>query len=110
MKKMDKTNRKIFFISLFFLLIWFSFSFVCGERVKENNGLGWDGIFYAHVALNPVNHILEIGVNNYQFQRLLPSIVVHYGSKLVGYDLGTNIFKPQAVIVLPQSEVDFQAA
>jgi hypothetical protein len=95
---MEMTNRKLLLVVLILMLGWFTFSFIWGERIKENNGLGWDGKIYAAATLNPVDFITKIGVNKYHASRLLPSIAVHYSAKLFNYQLGTSLMTPKAVI------------
>ena len=95
---MENTNRNFLLISLIVLLGWFLFVLCCGEQIRVNHGLGWDGDFYARVALNPIEYITRIGVNNYKFCRVLPSIIVHYSAELVGYRLCTDSMTPDAVI------------
>ena len=95
---MNKISRNIFLLSLFLLLAWLTFSFCWGERIKENNGLGWDGVYYARIALNPLEYITKTGVDNYGMSRILPSFVTHYTAQFFGYDLGTNLRNPEAVI------------
>ncbi len=58
-----------------------------GERIKENGGLGYDGVKYGVWAKNFYHEILVVGVNDYDTQRILPSAIVHYCLRLFGISL-----------------------
>lgn len=70
------------------MVIWFSFNFNHGERIQFNNGLGWDGAAYADWAQRDSMEVLNShSVSEYYIGRLLPSIIIHNVTKLLGYDI-----------------------
>lgn len=75
-------------IGILFMVFWFAFNFNHGERIQHNNGLGWDGAAYADWAQRDTMEILESRkVSEYYIGRLLPSIIIHNATKLIGYDI-----------------------
>lgn len=53
------------------------------ERLTVNDGLGWDGVRYAAWTKNFYDSVFIERVPEYYVQRILPSVVVHYGRRLV---------------------------
>lgn len=86
------TIHKLFGImGLIFLLSWFAYNFNHGELIQVSNGLGWDGGNYAVWAQEGTLHLLKNkSLNVYHTQRIFPSTIVHYVSKLAGYDIATT--------------------
>lgn len=75
-------------VGLFFVVFWFCFNFNHGERIQHNDGLGWDGAAYADWAQRDSIEILSSRtVSDYYIGRLLPSIIIHHATRLVGYDI-----------------------
>lgn len=54
-----------------------------GERQTVNNGFGWDGIRYAAWAKDFYGAVVEPGVGDYYARRILPSLLVHAGMRLL---------------------------
>ena len=53
------------------------------ERLTVREGFGWDGVAYASWARDFHRTILVDRVPEYYVKRILPSAIVHYGSRLV---------------------------
>lgn len=53
------------------------------ERLTVNGGLGWDGLLYGTWAKDFYRHVFAEGVSEYYAQRVLPSALVHYGTRIV---------------------------
>jgi hypothetical protein len=82
-----KTN---FLMTLVMLLIGVA-NIVWAEKLEINQGFGWDGMTYAAWAKDFHRTVLVERVPNYYIKRILPSALVHYGSRLV-----TAPFLPEA--------------
>jgi hypothetical protein len=85
-------HKVIGIISLFLLILLFAYKFVHVQHTEYGNGLGWDGIAYAHWAQadNIFDLVHNKTLDKYHIQRIFPSIVVHYGSKIAHYDIKSN--------------------
>ena len=62
------------------------------EKIPIGNGFGWDGVIYAELARNFYEETCVNQIDAYRVQRLLPSLIVHFG--LQGLNLertNTNI-------------------
>jgi len=57
---------------------------VFAERIGVNGGLGWDGQAYGHWAQNFAGVVEHHGLDQFQAQRVLPSVIVHYSLAAVG--------------------------
>lgn len=67
---------------------WFAFNFNHGERIQHNDGLGWDGAAYADWAQRDSAEVLTSRtISQYYIGRILPSVVIHNVSQLLGYDI-----------------------
>jgi hypothetical protein len=53
-------------------------TFLTGERIGFNNGLGWDGAIYAKWAQDFHHQAFETGIDGYRIQRILPAVIAHY--------------------------------
>jgi hypothetical protein len=69
-------------------------AFVCvaaahfgGEKIQFGDGLGYDGITYGKLAKDFYAKVVTRKVDDYYIQRVLPSAIVHYGLRLLHYDL-----------------------
>lgn len=70
----------------------FIYNLLYGERIQFNDGLGWDGNLYAHLARqSPLELLGSRTLPDYYLGRVLPPILVHYFSKLAGIDISSNI-------------------
>jgi len=88
-QRSEKTHKIIGFIGFLFLCVFFVHNFYYGERIQDNSGWGWDGVYYAQQArTDPVVIIKEKQLNKYYAMRILPSFIVYYSSKLFGFSLG----------------------
>src|SRR3989337_2805737 len=72
------------------------------EKLELSEGLGWDGRLYAYIVLK-----LELLINNrlideYDIQKIFPSVIVHYALKFL--NLIISLFDPTLVII-PTSKV-----
>jgi hypothetical protein len=82
-------------LGVLFLVFWFCFNYNHGERIQHNNGLGWDGAAYADWAQRDTMEILDSHlVSEYYIGRLLPSIVIHQITDVLGY---TPLSTPQVI-------------
>lgn len=52
------------------------------EKLEINQGFGWDGMNYAAWAKDFHQTVLTGGVPDYYVKRILPSALVHYGTRL----------------------------
>ena len=85
----EKAHKIIGFIGFLFICLFFTYNFYFGERIHYNCGWGFDGVYYAQKArTDPVLIIKEKHLSEYYARRMLPSFVVHYASKVVGFSLG----------------------
>ena len=76
---------KIFsFLAVF--LLYLSFARFT-ESIPVSSGLGWDGIFYAEIAVDPFGQIKSGNVEKQRIQRILPSIIVYLIINMGGRDL-----------------------
>lgn len=50
---------------------------VFGERIGVNAGQGWDGLSYMRWSDQFWHRVVELGVTDYQAQRVLPSLIVY---------------------------------
>jgi hypothetical protein len=86
-----KINRIPILVGICGLLLfigWFTYGFNYGERVQRADGLGWDGTAYAAWAQMDTAELLGSKVTpKYYMGRMLPSIIIHNVSKIVGYDI-----------------------
>ncbi|WP_339529643.1 MULTISPECIES: hypothetical protein [unclassified Pseudomonas] len=82
-------------LGIFFIIFWFCFNYNHGERIQHNNGLGWDGAAYADWAQRDTMEILNSHlVSEYYVGRLLPSIIIHQVTQLLGYK---SLSTPQVI-------------
>ena len=58
-----------------------------GERQTVNDGLGWDGTFYANWVRDTYNVLFVQGLEAYFTRRILPSLIVRGGLELVSAPL-----------------------
>jgi hypothetical protein len=80
------------FFGLLLFFFFFVFNFYCGERTPVNSGWGWDGVRYAQTArTDPIVLLKEKKLDKYYIKRVLPPVLVHYGSKILGGSLGEPI-------------------
>ncbi|MEY2490462.1 MAG: hypothetical protein QOC70_2404, partial [Verrucomicrobiota bacterium] len=71
-----------FLMTLVMLLIGVA-SILWAEKLEINQGFGWDGVGYATWAKNFYQSVIIDKVPDYYVKRILPSAIVHYGSRLV---------------------------
>ncbi|MBN4051932.1 hypothetical protein JYT53_00355 [Cytophagaceae bacterium AH-315-L13] len=83
--KQDRTHLKIAYIFLAILGFWFYHQFHNSERIGSNEGFGSDGNVYIVIAVNLDRYLYGHRVDKYFFQRVLPSFIIHYGAKAVGF-------------------------
>ena len=62
-------------------------TFLVGERIPFNNGLGWDGAIYAKWARDFHQEAFETGIDAYRIQRILPAAITHYTLRALGMTL-----------------------
>ncbi|MEX2138505.1 MAG: hypothetical protein WD894_04550 [Pirellulales bacterium] len=62
-------------------------TFLAGERIPFNNGLGWDGAIYAQWARDFHREAFETGIDAYRIQRILPAAITHYSLRALGMTL-----------------------
>lgn len=62
-------------------------TFLVGERIPFNNGLGWDGAIYAKWARDFHHEAFETGIDAYRIQRILPAAITHYTLRGMGMTL-----------------------
>jgi hypothetical protein len=62
-------------------------TFLAGERIPFNNGLGWDGAIYAKWARDFHQEAFETGIDAYRIQRILPAAITHYSLRAFGMTL-----------------------
>lgn len=97
MKAGDKRQRRRLdahnLIGLFVLVgcgLLFVYWFYHGERIQHNEGLGWDGAAYADWAQrDTLEVLLNHHLSEYYVGRILPSLTLHFVSKLLQYDIGS---------------------
>lgn len=90
----NKINIHKFIGVLGFIIfcLWFVYAYYYGEYTQHNNGLGWDGVLYAKLAQqNIINIVFSKSISGYYIQRLLPSLLVHLGAKIVNFNIMSNI-------------------
>ncbi|MCK1545775.1 hypothetical protein IVA98_19210 [Bradyrhizobium sp. 160] len=91
-------------MALFVLLgcgLLFVYWFYHGERIQHNEGLGWDGAAYADWAQRDTLEVLRKNdLSEYYVGRILPSLVVHFLSKWLHYDIGSPTGVIRAFFVL----------
>lgn len=69
-------------------ILLFSYWFLHGERIQHNSGLGWDGAAYADWAQrNTIEVLRSRTISEYYVGRILPSLVVHFLSEWLRYDI-----------------------
>jgi hypothetical protein len=68
----SRRDRRLALILLLFA-IWGVYSVVWGEKVAIGGGFGWDGVIYGNLA----RHFDPRTLDDYYFQRILPSALVH---------------------------------
>lgn len=85
-----KKNSKIFPIikntNILMTLVMFligAANIFWAEKLQINEGFGWDGMNYAAWAKDFHRTVLVERVPDYYVKRILPSAIVHYGSRLV---------------------------
>jgi len=76
---------KIFYFLAVFL-IYLSFARYT-ESIPVSSGLGWDGVLYANIALDPIKELESGKIEKQKIQRILPSIVAYVIVKGIGRDL-----------------------
>ena len=54
-----------------------------GEIITVSDGFGWDGKGYRDIARDFSSRVLENGFSDYTVQRIVPSLIVHYGLRLL---------------------------
>lgn len=77
-------------IGILALSAWYIYSFFWGERVWANNGAGWDGSVYARFAKNFHTVLINKKLNAYYLQHALPSAIVYYVSRALGFTLNST--------------------
>ncbi|PCH68533.1 MAG: hypothetical protein COC01_03680 [Bacteroidetes bacterium] len=97
--KQDRIHLKIAYIFLAILGFWFYYQFHNGERIALNKGLGSDGNVYAVIAVDLERYLYGHKVDKYFFQRVLPSFIIHYGAKAVGFKFQSQDDMVQAFYV-----------
>jgi hypothetical protein len=78
---MFKKKIDYFTLTPLILLIWGIISVIYIPTLPVANGFGWDGIEYAKIVLHwdtLVGHL-----DKYRAGRIIPSIFIHYGLKLL---------------------------
>src|SRR3954447_21982489 len=69
------------------LVIVFAFiglaNILFAEQLTYNEGFGYDGLKYGAWAQDFYNNVIVQGLPEYYTQRVLPSFLVHYGTKIV---------------------------
>lgn len=85
-----KNNPKIFpiikntnFLMMLVMLLIGVANIFWAEKLEINQGFGWDGMNYAAWAKDFHRTVLVERVPDYYVKRILPSALVHYGSRLV---------------------------
>lgn len=68
------------------MLTWGAWYMVHGEKIEENQGLGWDGKMYAAIAAEFESFMTKGTLDRYYYKRSLPSAVVHYAHKVSGIE------------------------
>lgn len=76
-----------FYLLVMALLVWFVANFFYGEKVLDNNGFGWDGVYYANITSHFDNVLKNQILEPYRAQRIFPSFMVYLFSKIFGYSL-----------------------
>lgn len=72
-------------------VILFVYQFYYGERIQHNEGLGWDGAAYADWAQrNTIEVLRNHDLSEYYVGRIVPSLVVHFLTKWLHYDIGSS--------------------
>ena len=66
------------------LLFFFNFK---GELIPVNEGLGWDGRLYAAYTAHIDEYIVQKGINEYRFQRILMPVILSKTMKALGIQL-----------------------
>jgi hypothetical protein len=59
------------------------FAYRLGERIQLHGGYGWDGVIYGRLAEHFRGFMTSRGLQAYYVPRVLPSLIVHYGMRLV---------------------------
>jgi hypothetical protein len=68
---------------------------VFGERIGINAGQGWDGLSYMRWSDQFWHRVVELGVTDYQAQRVLPSLIVY----AIAHPLGIAPTVPNHVLM-----------
>ena len=97
--KKDRKHLNIAYIFLAILGFWFYHQFHNGERIGRVGGLGWDGNVYAVIAVDLEEYLYGHNVDKYYFQRVLPSIIIHYGARTVKFKIQSQAAMIQAFYV-----------
>lgn len=74
--------KKLEIAILLFFFIWLLWCCFFGERIPENNGIGFDGTTYATLAVQFPALVFHHQLPIYAIQRVLPSGIIYYFSKL----------------------------
>ena len=61
-----------------------------GELISIGRGFGWDGGIYGDVAMDFYKEVFVNQLFEFNFQRILPSAIVHYGLRLMGSELNRD--------------------
>jgi len=87
----EKTARGTEYLLIFLFFGWLIGCIFFGERIPTSDGLGYDGITYAKIALQLPSLIHHLPI--YTTQRILPSSVIYFFSQLTHSNL-TNADMP----------------
>jgi len=61
--------------------------FFFGERITIGDGFGWDGQFSRTMVKDFFNQLVNVGVNDHRFQRILPCAIIHYSLRALSIPL-----------------------
>ncbi len=77
-----KFYSKTEYILIFLFFGWLLINIFFGERIPINNGAGWDGLRYSAIAQHFTDFVLHHQLTQYSLQRIFPSTIVHFFTKL----------------------------
>jgi hypothetical protein len=76
------------------MLVMIVLNFAFAERIPIGKGLGWDGGIYASITRQFPDIVEHRQLNDYYIQRMLPSVLVHYGLSFLRLPMSNlNIIK-----------------
>src|SRR5437763_1188404 len=80
----DQKNsyKKLEIAIVAFFFIWLGWNIFFGERIPENNGIGYDGMLYALMVEQFPAYVFHHQLPIYGIQRILPSGLIHYFAQL----------------------------